>query len=91
LTKEKIEKWFDFKKSLDSIYNDCVAVKEISAGLDILPVYDRECLNATDTMLKKYSTEEIIEWCKENRDSESCSDYKELIRCDYYLPIEIDK
>jgi hypothetical protein len=48
-----IEKWFEYKKSLEAIERDCRWIKEISARLDIVPIYDKETINATDIIINK--------------------------------------
>jgi hypothetical protein len=66
LSRAMIEKWFDYKKSLEQIVRDCEAIKYISSQLWIFPVYDKETINATDMMLNKwYSVEDIIDFVKD--------------------------
>lgn len=91
LSKLEIEKRFEYKKPLDQIIRDCEAIRYISEELCITPIYDKETINATDIMLNKwYSVDDIIEFIKSYW-VDDVETYKDLIRPDYYLPVEIDK
>jgi hypothetical protein len=86
-----IEEWFEYKKPLEQIIRDCEAIRDISRWLWINPTYTQETINATDIMLNKwYNIDDIIAFVKEER-VDDVYDYKELIRQDYYLPVEIEK
>lgn len=89
LGEEYITTQFGYKKSLDRLLELCLVIEQVSELLDIEPVYDRDTVNATDQLLKTCSKKELITYVIGNSVDEWCSDYKELIRNDYYLPDQV--
>lgn len=90
LSREFIEDNFEHKKKLEELIYDCQVIDYVSRELDILPVYDRETINGTDIMIRKwYSAQDILDFIEEWDWASSVENYKELMREDYYLPAEI--
>lgn len=83
----EIEQWFKFSKSSKHII-DCLSfIKECSAKLDILPIYNKDTINSTSILINKwYSIDQIVNIAQEDWRSNDCETYQEMIRNDYYLP-----
>lgn len=82
-----VEEWFSYSKSSKHII-DCLSfIKECSAKLDILPVYNKDTINSTSILINKwYSVDKIVQIAKDDWRSDGCQTYQEMIRNDYYLP-----
>jgi predicted transcriptional regulator len=87
-----IEKMFNHKKSLETILNMCSYIKIISNRLWIIPIYNKDTINATNIMRNNLHLNDIDEFIERIRDWWVYDgwDYQELIRSDYYLPYELD-
>lgn len=83
----EIEEWFRFSKSSKHII-DCISfIKECSAKLNITPIYNKDTINSTSTLINKwYSVDEIVMISEDDWRSNDCDTYQEMIRNDYYLP-----
>ena len=93
LNKANIEKWFEFKKPLDRIINDCNWITRISRELNIKPVYNKDTINATDILRNKHFLDDekwFMDYIKNDWIVCDVKTYQDLIRQDYYLPVEID-
>lgn len=89
LDRDIIEKWFEHKKTLDNILEDCKWIAYISSELEIEPNFTKDTINAIDIIRKReFEIDYVIDWIKDNRSIEES--FSDLIRSDYYLPVEID-
>lgn len=88
-----IEKEFEHKKTLATILNMCRYIEDISYRLNIVPVYNKDTINATNILRNNFHLNDLdsfIEKLELNWSTE-IEDYAEFIRADYYLPEEIEK
>lgn len=87
LSLANIEKRFSFSKSLGHIELCLGYIKDISAKLDIIPIYNKDTINATSILINKgYSVDEIVKIAREDNWDLWAENYQEMIRNDYYLP-----